>query len=100
MYSNALSEVPAVVTSLFEPTVLNTTALGISPNPNSGTFRLGFSSLSAQISEIVISDYAGNVKDRFTSKQELYIVNYTPGMYIVQVKTTDDALYVQKMIIE
>ena len=100
LYSNALSEIPTVVTAVFIPEAINTTALGIVPNPNAGTFRLDLSSAHATVSEIILYDCTGNVKEHFTSEQEFYTVNYKQGIYVIQVKTSDNTVYTQKMIVE
>lgn len=100
LYSNALSEIPTVTTGIFSPASAGITALSLVPNPNKGSFRLNLSLAQSPVSEISMYDYAGNMKGRFTTAQEMYTVNYTQGMYIVVVKTEDGAVYTQKMIIE
>ncbi len=99
LYSNALTELPTVVTGLRNASV-NTDALQIYPNPTAGSFALNTSNIKGQISQVTIFDHAGNVKNRFNTLQDLYTVDYTQGMYVVQVNTAEGAVYTQKMIIQ
>lgn len=104
LYSNALSEIPVVdppvVTGILNSMQINSSALLVSPNPNQGVFKLDTKNVSGRILEVVVYDYAGNVKGRFTSVQDLYQVDYSQGMYVVQMKTSEDILYSQKMVIQ
>lgn len=99
LYSNGLSELPPVVTGLRNSSV-NTDALEIYPNPTAGSFTLNTSNIKGQIAQVTIFDHSGNVKNRFNGLQELYTVDYTQGLYVVQVNTTAGAVYTQKMIIQ
>ena len=100
LYSNALSEMPAIATSIFNTTSVNNALLKIAPNPSSGVFELHADQISGNITETVIYDYAGNVKGKFTGEQTQFHVDYKQGMYVVMVKTDLDAVYTQKIIIE
>ena len=99
LYSNALTELPPVVTGLRNPAV-NAEALQIYPNPTAGSFTLNTSNIKGQIAQVTILDHSGNVKSRFNALQDLYTVDYTQGLYVVQVNTTEGAVYTQKMIIQ
>lgn len=104
LYSNALSEIPVVNpsigTGILNSMQINSSAVLVSPNPNQGVFKLDTKNVSGQISEISIYDFAGTLKDRFSSEQDLYHVNYAQGVYVVQIKTSEDILYTQKMIVQ
>ncbi|SFX06159.1 T9SS type A sorting domain-containing protein [Cytophaga hutchinsonii] len=99
LYSNALSEI-TTITSLFSSTPVNYTALLIAPNPASGAFKLDTKNVSGSVKEIIIYDYNGHVKDRFVQEQDVYSIHYTPGMYLVQVTTSEGTLYTQKMVVK
>ena len=99
LYSNALSEI-TTITSLFSSTPVNYTALLIAPNPASGSFKLDTKNVSGSVKEIIIYDYNGHVKDRFVQEQDVYSINYTPGMYLVQVTTSEGTVYTQKMVVK
>ncbi len=100
LYSNALSEIPGIVTGIFNPTAANTSALTVAPNPNSGSFKLNTDNVSGTITGIVIYDYAGNVKDTFDGTQTQFDLNYKQGMYVVLIKTDTDAVYTQKIVVQ
>jgi len=102
LYSNALSEIkdPPITTEILNRSAVNSTALVVSPNPNLGTFKLHIKSVSGKIAEIIVYDYSGTVKERFSSEQELYQLECPQGMYVVQVKTSEDVIYTQKMIVQ
>lgn len=100
LYSNALSEIPTVATSILNASTVNNTALKVAPNPNTGSFKLNTENVSGTITEIVIYDYAGNLKDRFDGSQTQFNLNYTQGMYVVLLKTDTDVVYSQKIIVQ
>lgn len=100
LYSNSLNELDPVVTGISAKSDMTTSALVVSPNPNSGSFKLDTKSISGEISEIVMYDYVGNVNDRFNNEQDLYHVGCPQGMYLIQVKTSEGAAYTQKVIIQ
>lgn len=100
LYSNALSEIPSVVSSVFTSSTVNTSALGIAPNPTSGTFQLKTDHISGKIESVLIYDIAGNERNRFSGEQDVYNVTYAPGMYIVQVNTSEGVVYTQKMVVK
>lgn len=100
LYSNALSEIPAVETGVLNASSINTTALTLAPNPNTGSFKLNTDNISGSITEIVIYDYAGNVKDTFDGSQTQFNLKYAQGMYVVLLKTDTDAVYTQKIVVQ
>lgn len=100
LYSNSLAELDPVETGILNASATNTSALLVSPNPNNGSFRLDTKNISGKISGIIIYDYAGNVKDRFSSEQDFYRVDYSHGMYLIQVNTSEDVVYTQKIVIQ
>ncbi|HSY62740.1 MAG TPA: T9SS type A sorting domain-containing protein, partial [Cytophaga sp.] len=100
LYSNALSEIPTVATGIFDAVAINNTALKVAPNPSNGSFTLNTENVSGNITEIVIYDYAGNVKDTFDGSQTQFSLNYKQGMYVVFLKTDTDAVYTQKIVVQ
>jgi len=100
LYSNALSEIPAVTMGIFNAATINNTALTVAPNPNTGSFKLNTEDISGTITEIVIYDYAGNVKDSFYGSQTQFNLNYKQGMYVLLLKTDTGAAYTQKIVVQ
>lgn len=100
LYSNALSEIPTIITGILNASTLNTTALQVAPNPNTGSFKLNTDNVVGKITGIVIYDYAGNIKDTFDGTQKEFDLNYKQGMYVVLIKTDTDAVYTQKIVIQ
>lgn len=100
LYSNALSEIPNVTTGIFTAAPVHTGMLSIVPNPTTGEFKLDTKNISGKIETIIIYDYSGNIKSRFAQEQDLYSVQYNPGMYLLQITTSEDVVYTQKMIVK
>lgn len=103
LYSNALSEIPTVPvtpTGILTSNNIDNTTLKIAPNPSTGSFRLNTEGIYGNVTEIIMYDYAGNIKGTFDGAQRQFDLNLESGMYVVLIKTDADGIYSQKIIIE
>ncbi len=97
VYSNSLSELPAIVTSIDNnPTTNN--GIGIYPNPNNGHFKL---TLGNETANIALVNFNGNTVatlNNLTGNQFISL-NVPSGIYLIQIKTAH-SVSTSKIMIE
>lgn len=100
LYSNALTELPQIVTGVKSKNDLSEASVVLSPNPNNGSFVLAFEeAVASGISEVIIFNSFGAEMDRFENYSKEMMVEYPKGVYYVQVRTVKGST-IKKMIIE
>jgi photosystem II stability/assembly factor-like uncharacterized protein len=90
IYSNALSELPSILTAIENEYV--TASVAVCPNPNNGKFTV-----ADDVTEISIYDLSGKLLNTFVSTN--VTVEYPKGIYILKAKTSK-GLATQKLVIE
>ncbi len=85
-----------------ETTAMATAGLRIFPNPNNGKFALTVSAAAIEEVQIVITNVAGAVINRYTTKTNAVLpvaLIAPPGLYFIQA-VTPSATYIDKLIVE
>lgn len=101
VYSNAKTELPGwTTTGILDQQSSLSNRLQVIPNPNNGTFKLDYSALNVQVSELSIFNYSGQLMDTFIKGEENISVNYPSGIYVVRLKTKTNEVFTQKIIIQ
>jgi photosystem II stability/assembly factor-like uncharacterized protein len=96
LYSNALSELPPVVTqSVIKGKDNQNGLLAVVPNPNNGNFQV---SSALKISHVAVYDFSGKLM-QVTNALDLYSLNLSAGIYFLQVNTAEGIIS-EKMIVE
>jgi photosystem II stability/assembly factor-like uncharacterized protein len=98
IYSNALSELPALTTGLFDSfAAKNNSGIRVSPNPNSGTFSLN---MDEKVESVEVVNFAGQTVEQLPSlSNQSVTLEATKGIYLVRAKTANGVL-VQKIVVE
>jgi photosystem II stability/assembly factor-like uncharacterized protein len=100
LYSNALSELPAITTGIINENSINA-FFGISPNPSNGNFKINYNAVgNDDINEVSIYNASGRLMDRFSKDVKEISVDYPKGIYLVQINTVFNKMLTQKIIIE
>jgi photosystem II stability/assembly factor-like uncharacterized protein len=86
LYSNAKVEIEGYVTGINRERVSNH-SIALYPNPSKGDFSVHSLNPLEKISEILIYDHLGKLKDTFPYNSENFHLNYTPGVYSILVQT-------------
>jgi hypothetical protein len=97
IYSNALSELPALPTGLFnfsENKITN--GIKMSPNPNTGYFHL---KIEGRPEKIEIVNAMGKIVKELPSLSEQNVEMDTKGMFLIRANTRN-GLQIQKLIVE
>lgn len=97
IYSNALSELPALPTGLFNSSENNASnGIKMSPNPNSGSFCL---KIEGRPEKIEIVNTLGEIVKELPSLSEQNVEMDTKGMFLIRANTKN-GLQIQKLIVE
>ncbi|HVD97399.1 MAG TPA: T9SS type A sorting domain-containing protein [Cytophagaceae bacterium] len=97
IYSNNISELP--ITAIQNPVSNSIGTIAISPNPNTGNFKLDLEDVKGQIYNIIIYDHSGKQVRRLANDTEQIVSYFQKGMYYIQI-ITDKGAGTQKMIVE
>lgn len=102
-YSNALSELPAVATSVKDINPALNASLQIFPNPSQGQFAIQLKGFKAKIEGVRIYDLQGKLLQDIVNVNEFQNINTNgqlpAGVYVVHVRT-NEGLGVKKVVIE
>ncbi|AEE52932.1 T9SS type A sorting domain-containing protein [Haliscomenobacter hydrossis] len=102
VYSNALSELPAVVTSTKDFNPALNAAIRIVPNPNDGRFAIQLENGNTKVEGVTLFDNMGRRIQDFHNPNDLQNVQTSVqlpvGIYFVQIRTTG-GLAVKRVVI-
>ncbi len=102
LYSNALSELPAVVTGVNDLNLALNAAIRIVPNPNDGRFAIKLEDASTKVERITLFDNMGRRVQDFGNPNDLQnmqtSVQLPVGIYFVQIRTKQ-GLAVKRVVI-
>jgi photosystem II stability/assembly factor-like uncharacterized protein len=102
-YSNALSELPAVVTGVNDLNEALNASIRIFPNPSKGQFAIELQGFKAKIEGLRIYDQQGKLLQDIVNVNEFQNINTTgnlpAGIYFVHVRT-NEGLGVKKLLIQ
>ncbi len=103
LYSNALSELPTITTSVNDISSELNAAIEISPNPSNGNFTIELKDFGIKINEVLLYDNRGRVLrsflNNFSQQVNINTTNYPGGIYFIQV-ITDNGITTRKVVIE
>ncbi|MEY4937495.1 MAG: hypothetical protein RIS64_3854 [Bacteroidota bacterium] len=103
LYSNALSELPAIVSKSDDININLNESVSISPNPNQGQFKLHFKNTLLDVKSVVIYDHTGRQMQIIYDVKGLETldlsVNYPAGIYFVRVNAENGSA-VKKIVIQ
>lgn len=103
LYSNALSELPAVVTGVNDLNDALNASIRIFPNPSKGQFAIELQGFKAKIEGVRIYDQQGKMLQDIVNVNELQNINTAgnlpAGVYFVHVRT-NEGLGVKKLLIQ
>jgi hypothetical protein len=102
-YSNALSELPAVVTGVNDLNEALNASIRIFPNPSKGQFAIELQGFKAKIEGVRIYDQQGKLLQDIINVNEFQNINTASnlpvGVYFVHVRT-NEGLGVKKLLIQ
>jgi Secretion system C-terminal sorting domain len=103
LYSNALSELPVIVSKSDDINNNLNELLIISPNPNEGHFNIQLKEMASEVKSIILYDNIGKAMQiiyNFNGLDKIDLaVNYPAGIYFVRVNT-DKGVAVKKIVIQ
>ncbi len=106
LYSNALSELPTIISGVNDISPELNTAIEISPNPSNGNFIISLKDAEIKINEVLLYNNTGRLLQRLQvnyelqiANYELHLYNYPVGIYFLRVNT-DKGIAVKKIVIE
>lgn len=102
LYSNALSELPAVVSGVNDLNPALNATIRIVPNPNDGRFAIQVDDASTKVEGITLFDQMGRRVQDFGKSNDLNniqtSVQLPAGIYFVQIRTTE-GLAVKRVVV-
>ncbi|MDX2069597.1 MAG: T9SS type A sorting domain-containing protein [Haliscomenobacter sp.] len=103
LYSNSLSELPAIVTGVKDINNALNASIHIFPNPSNGNFSIQVKDIKTTVESISVFDNLGKLIQNITNTADLQNIptnsNLPSGVYFVQIRT-NEGFAVKKVLIQ